>query len=86
MAPQAAGVEVDHLLAAFGHGDFQAQIEIGADHDWQLTDEHQPVFRDIAQEADRFISDAVEYSQKIRQLMPLDPAVGEHAQYAQQGP
>lgn len=86
MAPQATRLEVDDLLAAIGHGDFQAQIEIGADHHRQLADEHQPVFGDVAQKTNRFVGDAVENFQKIRQLMPLDPAVSEHAEFATLGP
>ena len=86
MAPQAAGFEVNDLLATIGHGNFQAQIKIGADHHRQLTDKHQPVCGDVAEEANRFVGDAVEHSQKIRQLMPLDPAVSEHAEFATQGP
>ena len=86
MAPQAAALEVYNLVAATGHGNFQAQIEIGTDHHRQLADKHQSVFGDVPQKADGFVGNAVEHSQKIRQLMPLDPADGEHAEFATQGP
>lgn len=86
MAPQATRLHIDDLQDAVAGGDFQAQFEVRADHHRQLADKHQPVFGDIAQKANRFVGDAVEHSQKIRQLMPLDPAVSEHAQFAQQGP
>ena len=85
MAPQATRGQVDDLLAAVAHGDFQTQVEVDSDHHRQLTDKHQPVFGDVAQKADRFIGDAVEHSEEIRQLMPFDPAVGKHAQFAMQG-
>lgn len=85
VAPEAARGQVNDLLAAFAGRDFQPQIEIHADHQWQLTDEHQPVFGNIAQKTDRFVGDAVEHSEEIRQLMPFDPAVGKHAQFAMQG-
>jgi hypothetical protein len=86
MAPQAAALEVYDLVAATGHGNFQAQIEIGTDHHRQLADEHQPVFGDVTQKANGFVGNAIEHSKKIRQLMPLDTAVGEHAEFAMQGP
>ena len=86
VAPQTTGRQVNDLLAAVAGGDFQTQVKVDAHHHGQLTDEHQPVGGHVAQKADGFVGDAVEYFQKIRQLMPLDPAVGKHAQLAQQGP
>jgi len=86
VAPQATRPQVDDLLATIAGGDLQAQIEVRADHQGQLTDQHQPVLGHIAQKANGFVGDAVEHSQKIRQLMPLDPAVSEHAEFAMQGP
>ncbi|MNN39698.1 hypothetical protein D3C81_1537460 [compost metagenome] len=86
VAPQATRLQIDDLHTPVARGDFQAQTEIGTDHHRQLTDEHQPVCGDVAQKADRLVGDAVEHFQKIRQLMPLDTAVSEHAQFAQQGP
>jgi len=86
VTPQATRPQVDDLLATIAGGDFQAQIEVRADHQGQLADEHQPVRGHVAQKADGFVGDAVEHFEKIRQLMPLDPAVGEHAEFATQGP
>ena len=60
-------------------------MKVDADHYRQLTDEHQPVVGDVAEEADRFVGDGVEHSEEVRQLMPFDPAVGKHAQFAMQG-
>ena len=85
VTPQAASGEVDHLLTAIVAGDFQAQIEIHTDHHRQLADQHQPVRGHIAEKADGFVGDAIEHSEEIRQLMPFDPAVGKHAQFAMQG-
>ena len=85
MTPQATRPQIDDLHAPAARGDFQAQIEIHADHHRQLTDKHQPVFGDVAEIANRLVGNAVEHFQKIRQLMPLDPAVSKHAQMAQQG-
>jgi hypothetical protein len=81
VAPQATGLQIDDPLAAFGRGNFQTQVEFGADQHRQLADQHQPVFRDIAQVADGFAGDAVEHFQEVRQLMPLDSAVGEHVRF-----
>lgn len=86
VAPQAARPQVDDLLASVDGGNFQAQIEIRADHHGQLADEHQPVLGHVTQETDGLVGDAVEHFEKIRQLMPLDPAVGEHAEFTTQGP
>lgn len=86
MAPQAASRQVDDLLAALAQGNFQAQFEFGTDHHRQLADEHQTVFRDVAQKADGFVGDAVEHSQKIRQLVPFDSTVGKHERIAMHGP
>ena len=85
VTPQAARGEVDDLLTALTQWDFQAQVEFGTDHHRQLADEHQTVFGHVAQKADGFVGDAVEYSQKIRQLMPFDSTVGKHTQFAMQG-
>jgi len=62
MAPQATRLKINDLQAAIAGGDFQAQIEIGADHHRQLADQHQPVFGHVAQKADGFVGDAVEHS------------------------
>ncbi|MNY32127.1 hypothetical protein D3C86_1663240 [compost metagenome] len=86
VAPQATRLQVNDLLAAVADGNLQAQIEVSTDHHRQLTDKHQPVFGDIAQKSDGLVCNAVEHFQKIRQLMPLDPAVSEHAEFATQGP
>ncbi|MNT53469.1 hypothetical protein D3C72_1905560 [compost metagenome] len=78
MAPQATRPQVDDLRAVLTDGDLEAQNEFGADHHRQLTDQHQPVFGHIAQIANGLVRVAVEDSQKVRQLMPLDSAVGKH--------
>ncbi|MNH27482.1 hypothetical protein D3C79_875960 [compost metagenome] len=80
MAPQATGLQVDDSQTTFAGWNFQAQVEVRADHHRQLADQHQPVFGDIAQVADGFAGDAVEHFQEVRQLMPLDSAVSEHVQ------
>ena len=85
VTPQATRGEVDHLLAAIVAGDFQAQLEVDADHHRQQANKHQPVIGHVAQKADRFVGDGVEHPEEVRQLMPLDPAVGKHAQFAMQG-
>ncbi len=61
VAPQAAGLQVDKPRAIVSRRDFQPQFERGADHQWQVADQHQPVFRNIAQETDRFVGNAVEH-------------------------
>ncbi|MNV86939.1 hypothetical protein D3C71_1810140 [compost metagenome] len=81
MAPQATGPQVDHLRDAVADWDLQAQIKHRAHHHRQLADEHQPVFADTADRAHGLVGDAVEYFQKTRQLVPLDPAFCEHAGY-----
>ncbi|MNR30120.1 hypothetical protein D3C85_1475570 [compost metagenome] len=86
MAPQAIRLQVDKLLATLSGGDFQTQVEIDAHHHGQLTDQHQPFFGHVAEIADGFVGDAIEHFEEIRQLMPRDPAVGKHAQMAQQDP
>jgi len=86
VAPQATGPQIDDLHTSAEGGDFQTQVKVDAHHHGQLADEHQPVCRHVAEKANGFVGDAVEHSEEIRQLMPLDPAVGKHAQMAQQGP
>lgn len=81
MAPLAAGAQVDDLRDVIAGGNFQAQVKNRAHHHRQVADEHQTVFRDIADVANGFVSDTVEDFEKIRQLVPLDPAFCEHAEY-----
>lgn len=86
VAPQTARRQVDDLLTALAQGDFQTQLEFGTDHHRQLADKHQTVFGDVAQKPDGFIGDAVEHSQKIRQLVSFDSTVGKHERIAMHGP
>ena len=81
MAPLAAGAQVDDLRDVIAGGNFQAQVKNRAHHHRQVADEHQTVFRDIADVANGFVGDTVEDFEKIRQLEPLDPAFCEHAEY-----
>lgn len=85
MAPHAIRGEVDDLLAAIAGGDFQMQLEIHANHHGQMADQHQPVCGHVAEKTDGLVGNAIEHSKEIRQLMPFNPAVGKHAQFAMQG-
>ena len=80
MTPLTAGAQVDHLGDVVAGGDLQAQVKKRAHHHWQVTDEHQPVFGDVADKADGFVRDAIEDFEKIRQLVPLYPAFCEHVE------
>lgn len=80
MAPLATGAQVDHLGDVVAGRNLQAQVKHRAHHHRQVADEHQSVFGDIADKADGFVRDAVEDFEKIRQLVPLDPAFCVHVE------
>ena len=81
MAPLTAGAQVDHLRHVIAGGNFQAQVKDCAHHHRQVADEHQAVFGNVADKADGFVRDTVEDFEKIRQLVPRDPAFCEHVEF-----
>lgn len=76
--PAARRAEINITQLAVLAGNLQAHFKACVSHHGIRADEHQPRLRQVADEAQRFVGESIEYVEVIRQLVPLNTALIEH--------